>query len=220
MDARSLSGPGPNVSTQVESLIRRRILTGEISPGTWLRESTLAVEHGISRTPVREACSRIAGDGLLLWTQRRGYRAPEMERKEIQTAYPVIIALEILAIESLSEPIDTLVAELRQSNYGIDEVSEDIYDRYNSDRLWHMRFVMASQNEVLIDLHDRLLERISRYLYAYWQHRSDISQSLKEHAQLVSAIERQDTQLAVALLRSHRKMGLARIERILDQVLS
>ena len=119
MQAQSLNGPSPNVSTHIESLIRRQILKGEISPGTWLRESTLAVEHGISRTPVREACSRIAGDGLLVWTERRGYRAPELDRREIQTAYPVMIALEVLAIESLSESVDALVADLRQSNYGI-----------------------------------------------------------------------------------------------------
>jgi DNA-binding GntR family transcriptional regulator len=54
-----------NVADVVYKALRRRILAGDLSSGTKLREVELAKTLGVSRTPVREALSRLAGDQLV-----------------------------------------------------------------------------------------------------------------------------------------------------------
>lgn len=77
---------------------------------------------------------------------------------------------------------------------------------------------MASQNPVLIEMHARVVERVARYIVAYWQHRVDLGRSDLEHGRITEALEMNDDALAVALLRSHRTHGLAKIHEIMNRV--
>jgi DNA-binding GntR family transcriptional regulator len=65
---------GPRGTTdQVMGRIRDAIISGRISPGTWLREAQLATRLGVSRIPVREALARLEAEGLV---ERVPYRGP------------------------------------------------------------------------------------------------------------------------------------------------
>lgn len=205
-----------STSVRAEDWIRQRIITGVIPPNKWLRESRLAQELRVSRTPIREACNRLARDGLLEWTPQRGFRSPSLEPAELDSAYPVLVALEVLAVESTAESLETVVADLRAPTFELATAGTREAARYQVDRAWHRRLVAASENPVLAEHHDRLLGRISRYIHAYWGYRTDVDRSDSEHAQIVDALERQDLQLASALIRSHRRYGLERIRRSMD----
>ena len=205
-----------NASLLVEARIRRQIIKGEIPAGTWVRESHLAEELQVSRTPVREALSRVASAGLLRWSQRRGYMAPEPDPEELAAAYPVIINLEILALETTRLLPDSAQDEVAAYNRGLAGDDRDPFTEYEADFNWHVALVRVAGNPILAEIHERLLIKISRYLYAYWRHREDRTQSSSEHDAILEAMRQGDTQLAVALLRTHRTNGLKRIESLLD----
>src|ERR1700742_1717044 len=73
------------------------IVTGELAPGTRLRDRDLATELGVSRTPVREALRRLEDEGLVE-SERNAYtRVAPVRAQRIADAYPVVAALHGLA---------------------------------------------------------------------------------------------------------------------------
>ena len=78
--------------------LREDILSGELAPGSVLSETALASSFGVSRGPIREALGRLASDGLVAITPRRGAIVSELTPDEFVGAYQVREALETLAI--------------------------------------------------------------------------------------------------------------------------
>jgi DNA-binding GntR family transcriptional regulator len=63
---------------EVAERLREQIYNRVLEPGTWIDEQRLAVEYGISRTPLREALKVLAAEGLVTMKVRRGAYVTEM----------------------------------------------------------------------------------------------------------------------------------------------
>jgi DNA-binding transcriptional MocR family regulator len=61
---------------EVAERLRERIFSSQLSPGSWIDETRLAEEYGISRTPLREALKVLATEGLVTMKMRRGATPP------------------------------------------------------------------------------------------------------------------------------------------------
>ena len=83
---------------QVRDRLREDILAGRLEPGTELSEVALAKDFGTSRGPLREALGRLASEGLVTITPRRGAVVAQLSREEFIDAYQVREALETLAV--------------------------------------------------------------------------------------------------------------------------
>src|SRR5690606_27077678 len=79
--------------------LSRRIATGHIPLGSWLRQSKIADELGTSRTPVREAIRILCATGVAEFVPQRGARVRVPTRREIEDGYRVRAELEGLAAE-------------------------------------------------------------------------------------------------------------------------
>ena len=66
---------------EVAELIRQRIFSGELEPGSWIDELQIAKAYGISRTPLREALKVLAAEGLITMKVRRGAYVTEVSEK-------------------------------------------------------------------------------------------------------------------------------------------
>jgi DNA-binding GntR family transcriptional regulator len=79
-------GPAPHdrpLPDRVALLLRDRILSGELAPGTFLRVDRLGEEFGVSQTPVREALQSLRADDMVRALPRRGYVVAEMTRGDV-----------------------------------------------------------------------------------------------------------------------------------------
>lgn len=83
--------------------LRGRLLSGEIRPGGRLVEQELAEEMGISRTPVREALTRLSGEGLLVGVPNVGTFVKQFSVKEVRELFEIREVLEGLAYRKASE---------------------------------------------------------------------------------------------------------------------
>jgi DNA-binding GntR family transcriptional regulator len=95
------SSPDAAVS-RVESLkmiVRKRILAGEYSPGSWIREVELQREFGLSNGPVREALQSAVADGLAERAPFRGVRVIDLSEREVVELFEVRFALLGFAAE-------------------------------------------------------------------------------------------------------------------------
>src|SRR5580765_7602386 len=80
-------------------VIEEAIVSGELAPGTVLRQEQLSEQFNVSRTPVREALRRLAALGLVSFVPNRGVRVRTLSREELREAFLVRAELESLATE-------------------------------------------------------------------------------------------------------------------------
>src|SRR5438034_138779 len=80
-------------------VIEEAIVSGELAPGTVLRQEQLSEQFNVSRTPIREALRRLAALGLVSFVPNRGVRVRTLSRDELREAFLVRAELESLATE-------------------------------------------------------------------------------------------------------------------------
>lgn len=97
--------------------IHAKIISGDYPPGSRLKQENLASEFAVSRTPIREALSRLEGRGLVIQAQRRSAIVRAPTRREITEMYQVRAELEGLAAELAAKWIsDQQLASLRNAH--------------------------------------------------------------------------------------------------------
>ena len=79
--------------------LEQAIVSGELAPGTVLRQEQLSARYGVSRTPIREALRRVAALGLVSFEPNRGVRVRTLTRAELREAFLIRAELESLATE-------------------------------------------------------------------------------------------------------------------------
>ncbi len=184
--------------------IKQAILDGTFEPGCPLVESTVAVWCGVSRTPVREALSRLEQDGLVNRTER-GMTVRERTPEEILDIYEVRIALEAAAARIAATrhtALDRLRLERLQAlaEEG-DEADGPVLAVRNRD--FHRGVWLATHNEALIDLLDRLNLHLLRYPITTLTAPGRWKEALQQHRDLVAAIVGHDPARAQELAEQH-----------------
>jgi DNA-binding GntR family transcriptional regulator len=86
-------------------VIEEAIVSGELAPGSVLRQEQLSERFGVSRTPVREALRRLAALGLVSFVPNRGVRVRTLSHEELREAFLVRAELEALVTELAAEKL-------------------------------------------------------------------------------------------------------------------
>ena len=104
---------------EIAYVLEQSIVSGELAPGTLLRQEQLSEQFDVSRTPIREALRRLAALGLVSMVPNRGARVRTVSRADLREAFLVRAELESLATELAAsriteEELDQLeLAEVR-----------------------------------------------------------------------------------------------------------
>jgi DNA-binding GntR family transcriptional regulator len=191
---------------QVIDHLREEILSSRLAPGTELGEVALAASLGISRGPLREALARLASEGLVTITPRRGAVVTRFTRQEFIEAYQVREALESLAIRlAVPRLTDSERARLRELADGMVELAAkgDVQAFFEANRAFHRIFVDASSNERLRELHEQLANQMGRLLAKSLELRGSLDQSAADHLAILEAVDAGDAERAARLLEEH-----------------
>ncbi|HET6268796.1 MAG TPA: GntR family transcriptional regulator [Arthrobacter sp.] len=190
--------------------LRSEILSGMHQPGTAVRETSLAERFGVSRTPVREALSRLQQERLLERVAR-GLQVPQVDPQQVIQIYDMRILLEEEAARQAAKarqfPDLMRLEALLQRDRQLQE--PDDYTRITTNLEFHAAVWNCAHNPVLRDL----LERLSTHLIH--APRSTLStgnrwaDSLDEHEALLKAIENQDSDAAGKIAREHMETARA-----------
>lgn len=226
MKARKIGAAGTiakSNETRVEFATRelkRRILENEFSPGYSALEPELALMLGISRTPLREALSRLAQDGLIEMVPRRGMQVLPISAQAMAKLYAVIGAVEGLACElvvarhlPLSE-FKPLLASTRDMEKALK--TGDLLGWAKADGIFHSCLVELADNEFLSSTFYRYWDQLYRVRMFTLHLRPRPVQSTKEHREIVDAMLSGDAKKAVELNRQHKM----RAGQLLAEILS
>lgn len=197
-------GSPPAVRESPYEKIKAAILDGTLAPGAPLVESSVAEWCGVSRTPVREALTRLEQDGLVTRGDR-GLVVRERSPEEILDIYDVRIVLEETAARLAAErhtAFDLIRLErLLRTGEEIDQ--SDPVALAESNREFHRAVWQAGRNESLMDLLSRLNSHLVRYPITTLTYPGRWHQALAEHRQLVEAISKRDSAMAAEIARQH-----------------
>jgi DNA-binding GntR family transcriptional regulator len=176
-----------------------------------LDERQLANDLGISRTPVREAMAQLEREGFVRSVPRRGIYVVRKTRAEVIELITAWAALESMAARLITQNAsDHEIAELRKMftkfENGELHARLDEYSEVNIE--FHQTIIRLSRNRVLIDLAENLFThmRMIRRRTIGDDDRAD--RSIRDHLNIIQAIEARDTERAEDLVRNHA-LGLA-----------
>jgi DNA-binding GntR family transcriptional regulator len=199
------------------------IVKGEIKAGEKISEPELARTYGISRGPLREAIRRLEGLRLVESRPNVGARVVQLSVKELLEIYRVREALEgmacrLAAINMSDDEIKALRTLLDQHQAGIEQQEGQAYFQKEGDLDFHYRIVMGSGNSKLQELLAADLYHLVRmYRYQFSLSSSRPTMALREHHQILDAIESRDEELAELLMRRHISASRRNIESKLTQ---
>src|SRR5207237_2145601 len=102
-DLIALEQEGGTKADEIALALEDAIISGELAPGTVLRQEQLSARFDVSRTPVREALRRLASTGLVSFVPNRGVRVRQISTDELRQAFLVRAELEAL-VTGLATP--------------------------------------------------------------------------------------------------------------------
>lgn len=186
--------------------LRDMILEGELAPGDRIIEQTLCDRLGLSRTPLREAIKTLTAEGLIVLQPNRGATVASLSLEDIEDTFRVIGALEALAGELACTRLrNDDVAEIRVLHYqmALHRTRGERLDYFKLNQRIHERIVELSGNKVLMETHRRLGGRIRRHRFAANLAPERWDQAIKEHEEMLDALDARDGKRLAEILRRH-----------------
>ena len=111
-------------------VIEEAIVSGELAPGSVLRQEQLSEQFNVSRTPIREALRRLAALGLVDFVPNRGVRVRTISREELHEAFLVRAELEGLATELAATRMTAEdLEELEEAERRFSRISQELRAR-------------------------------------------------------------------------------------------
>jgi len=206
------AGDGKAISTvdAVASELRRRILDGELPPGTHLREVELSEAYRVARHCVRAAIQRLVPEGLLVHLPNRGAFVPTFTPEDARDVHLLRRAIELEAVRTFCErslPVGGIIACVeRLATLPVDAPWSELVAR---DLEVHEAIVTAVGSVRMRRAYRGLVSELRlclAFLNAMPARRSHLR---AEHEQIVQALAAHDADAAVAIMRAHLELAEA-----------
>ena len=195
------------LTNQVYEILREKVLSGEMTPGEFIREKDVSERLGVSRTPVREALGRLASEGFLERHPHRGFQLPEETMTDLLELYPIITALEELAAKQAFNELDeAAIAELKRVNAAYERAcrKKDIYAAIDHNHEFHDLLSKRSGNGRLCRMLTELRSKVRSLEVWAFSDSGHWEQSVEEHEAVLEAIESKDYPRALEILEHNR----------------
>lgn len=199
--------------------LKHRLLVGDFAPGRRLGEERLAGELGVSRTPVREALSRLHSEGLVERLDDGGYGPVLIELHLIRELYEIRFALERCAIERPLQggpPHDPDALLALRSDWAdlevpaLDEHVDAAFVLLDED--FHERVAAAAGNLALVAQLRKVNERIRVVRMQDFLTATRVAQTIEQHLAVLDPLLAGDLPEAEARLVGHFEESLAVVE--------
>jgi len=201
--------PSVTSSERVVASVREMILDGRLAPGARLGEVELADRLGVSRTPVREALSRLGAEGLVELSPNRGARVATWSRSEIEQIFDLRSALEPrltgLAVASATAEDAEELEELarRMLEVGLPGRAQDLDALVPLNRAFHDRLVQLAGHTALATALAAAVQTPLQLRNFHAYDEGAMRRSLAHHVEIVDAVRAGDPTWAQAVMTAH-----------------
>jgi DNA-binding GntR family transcriptional regulator len=201
--------------------IRQRILDNIWPPGHRALETEVALELGMSRTPVREALMRLSNDGLVEVIPRHGMRVLPVSPSDMVEIYEILTALECMAAELLArrKPSAAQLKPLVDATKAMDKAlkAQDLDAWAMADERFHAQLLDLAGNRQLQATVMNYWDRAHRARMFSLRLRPTPVNSTKEHMEMVERLLAGDMEGASKVTRSHRERASKELLSIFER---
>lgn len=187
-------------SDMVSALLRQMILSGELRGSQALRQRDIALQFGVSQTPVREALRRLESEGLVVSDPHRGATVAESSAGAVEENYQIRSALESLGARLAAKSItEEQLVRLTELNDKMREIGEGDELYFPLNREFHFSIYESADSPLLLSLMRLLWQSMPDGPHVLRSH----EESTEQHAALIFALRARDGDAAAEVTREH-----------------
>ncbi|MEU7019975.1 GntR family transcriptional regulator [Streptomyces sp. NPDC046203] len=211
---------GGNARQLVHELLRARIVELELPPGTPLSENELAAELGVSRTPVRESLILLAEEGLVDVYPQLGTFVSRIRERDIASAQFVREALELTSLrDGVERAVERDLLELRALLAAQTDAERraDPEAFFRLDEEFHARLMATGGHPEAWSVVQHAKAHLDRARRLSLPLEDQLALLIRQHTDVVDAIESRDATAADTALRGHLRQVFADVETVRTQ---
>lgn len=206
----------------VYDLLRDEILDLKLSPGSAIDEVQLAARFGMSRTPIREALVRLAGEGLIETLPNRSTMVSNIDFLGMPAYFDALVLMYRVTTRLAAQHHkagDLLIIRERQAEFSAAVAAQDALAMIATNAEFHSAIAAAGRNAYYAGFFDRLLGEGRRMLRLYYQSYEDRlpPRYVDEHEEIIAAVEARDVAAADRLGKAHGEQIVEQIGRLLTR---
>lgn len=192
--------------------LRAEILDADLRAGTVLAEVEQSLRLGVSRTPLREALSRLAAEGLVSPHSGRGVVVTDVSAENVTELFELREALEVQAARLAARRRDRATfAALRAQFDNVDDLLADTHRYYELAAELDRAIDDAAQNPYLVSALDGVRTHVARIRRLARDDQARLRDAAREHRQILDAILDGDEALAASATQLHLRNSLRNI---------
>lgn len=214
----------PSLVDAAYAALKRAIRDTALAPGYQGSEQEIALQLGMSRTPVHEAVIRLQEEGLVRVLPRRGVLVCALSPEDMREIYEVIVALESAAAALIAaqpkkqrKPVATAL-EAVNAAMAAALAAEDLPAWAEADGRFHQMLVEGAGNARLVRIYAGIMDQSHRARMLTLRLRPRPILSVQEHAGILAAIRAGAEAEALARAKAHRQRAVAQILPLLAQL--
>jgi DNA-binding GntR family transcriptional regulator len=209
-----------NLSHDVFTTLKKRILNWEYPPGVRLIEEDLCTEFSVSRSPVREALGRLAAFGLVENTPHRGCQVKTLEIQTIKDLYQLRLAMELYVVETLARRPgqEALLARLRADWTDPAPRESDAWAAL--DRSFHEELATAVGNPLLTQQLAAVNERLTVLRPFDFSIEERSVSTCRQHLHILDTIASGDANGAREAMRANIEDSLGNVEAVVGRLIA
>jgi DNA-binding GntR family transcriptional regulator len=199
---------------RIESALLDDIAVGALAPDQRLDEVGLAERFGVSRTPVREALSRLAAQGVLAGGDRRGLRVANYSREELAQMFEAMREIEVLCARLAAQRLDLLARSRLEAAQAECRAAAKAGDRtryLKANEALHAQIYRATRNAYIETLAADFRRRTGPFRAKKFATKADLEASALSHEELLGTIFSSDSERASHGMHRHMTESLLQV---------
>lgn len=193
-----------SLKQQAYDEIKRKIVTCEYAPNTLLNEELLREELHVSRTPIRDALSRLEQKGLITILPKKGFMVSSLSINDINMVFEVRMMYEPYALLHYGSRIPySVLTHSYELLSDLDAMSED-WAFFQADDAFHAAVVQAIGNRFLLQTYEWIQDQNLRFRVMTGQTSAPrLEDTSKEHTRILEACLKKDWSEAASAMKDH-----------------
>ena len=206
-----------SLTDNIAGVIRARILKGEYKIGEKIKETHVAEELSVSRTPIRKAFKQLEEEGLIEYVPNKGCFAKGFTKRDIEDVYAVRKVLEELTVEwavkrITDEEVQAMADKCQEMQGYVDQADSARVLATNKE--FHEIIYHATGSRFMSQVLRSYKEYIEQTTRPIFYEPRFLQQIVDEHRAIVDAFEKRDTDKAVAAMSRHMTNSMGRAEYV------
>jgi len=219
MGLNKINKPESLAKTAYKSL-RHSILTNELTAGVVYNEKNIAMDLGISRTPVREALLELASKRLVKFLPQKGVVINTFSARDIEDVFEIRTVLEVFSIKKIClnhENIDISILNEYMDEQKKAVKNQDVHRFIDADRKFHIGFTKLTHNNYLMDMMNDIRDIMHLMGFKALSTKGRMEEVVTEHENILNAVAQGDSITAMEKMVTHLDYSKIAVTKIQEE---